>query len=64
MEAPRTILAQFQLANPSIPAASFALSCGHNYLTAIEVCMDKGLHPEACQGIRICRANKVKITPR
>lgn len=64
MEAPRTILAQFQLANPSFPAASFALSCGHNYLTAVEVCLDKSLHPEACQLVRTCRANNVKITPR
>lgn len=64
MLAPDAILAQFTVANPGIPAADFALSCGNNYLTAIEVCMDKSLHPEACQNVRSCRANAVKITPR
>ena len=64
MLAPDAILAQFTAANPGILAASFALSCGNNYLTAIEVCMDKSLHPEACQNVRSCRANAVKITPR
>jgi ribonuclease T2 len=61
---PANILAEFAAANPGFPTASFALSCGNNYLTAIEVCMDKNLHPEACQSVRSCRANQVKITPR
>jgi ribonuclease T2 len=64
MLAPDAILAQFAAANPTFPAASFALSCGNNYLTAIEVCLTKDLHPEACNGVRSCRANAVKITPR
>lgn len=64
MMTPDAILSQFAAANPSFPAASFALSCGSNYLTAIEVCTDKSLHPEACQGVRTCRANQVKITSR
>jgi ribonuclease T2 len=61
---PDVILAQFAAANPSVPAASFALSCGNNYLTAVEACLDKRLHPIACQSVRSCRANVVKITPR
>jgi len=64
MLSPDAILKQFSAANPSFPAASFALSCGNNYLTALEVCFDKNLHPEACQGVRSCRANAVKITSR
>ena len=59
---PDTILNLFAQINPSFPKASFALSCGNNRLTAIEVCLDKNLAPEACQGIRSCRANVVKIT--
>ena len=58
---PDQILQLFTQSNPGLPAASLALSCGNNYLTAVEVCLDKSLHPEACQGIRSCRANSVRI---
>jgi ribonuclease T2 len=60
---PDEILSSFSAANPSIPSASFALSCGNNYLTAVEVCLDKTLHPIACGPIRSCRANVVRIPP-
>jgi ribonuclease T2 len=62
--APESILEQFAAANPDFPRGSFALSCGNNYLTAIEACMDKDLRPIACEAVRSCRANAVKITPR
>ncbi len=61
---PSAILAQFSAANPTFPSSSFALSCGNNQLTAIEVCLDKNLRAEACQGVRSCRANVVKVTPQ
>lgn len=61
---PDQILTEFAQINTAIRRAAFALSCGHNYLTAIEVCFDKNLRPTACQGIGSCRANYVKITPR
>ena len=64
MLSPDAILKQVAAANPSLPAGSFALSCGNNHLTALEVCFDKSLHPEVCQGVRSCRANAVKITSR
>jgi ribonuclease T2 len=60
---PDDILSSFTAANPSIPRASLALSCGNNYLTAVEVCLDKSLHPIACGPIRSCRANIVRIPP-
>ena len=60
---PDAILAEFTAANPTFPSGAFALSCGNNYLTAIEACLDKSLHPLACQAVRSCRANVVKITP-
>lgn len=60
---PAQILDLFAEANPSFPRASFALSCGNNYLTAIEVCMSKTLQPVACGAIRSCRANSVRIPP-
>jgi ribonuclease T2 len=58
---PDEILSSFTAANPSIPRSSLALSCGHNYLTAVEVCLDKSLHPIGCGEVRSCRANSVRI---
>ena len=60
---PQQILGDFSQANPGFAPQSFALSCGNNRLTAVEVCLSKGLKAVACQGVRICRANVVKITP-
>jgi ribonuclease T2 len=61
---PGDLLARFAAANPGYPAGSFALSCGNNRLTAVEICLTKDLRPEACPGIRSCRANVVKVDPR
>ena len=58
---PDDILGLFTESNPGIPRASLALSCGHNFLTAVEVCLDKSLRPTACSGIRSCRANVVRV---
>lgn len=60
---PAEILDLFSKSNPSFPRDSFALSCGNNYLTAIEVCMNKALQPISCGRIRSCRANTVRIVP-
>ncbi len=60
---PSAILGLFAQANPDFPQGSILLSCGHNYLTAIEACFSKDLRPIACQGLHSCRANVVKITP-
>jgi ribonuclease T2 len=61
---PDDLLARFATANPGYPAGSFALSCGNNRLTAVEICLGKDLRPQACQGVRSCRASVVKVTPR
>jgi ribonuclease T2 len=60
---PDQILDLFTQTNPGIPLSSLALSCGNNYLTAVEVCLDKSLNPTACTGVRSCRANTVRIPP-
>ncbi|QHS50640.1 ribonuclease T2 [Edaphobacter sp. 12200R-103] len=60
---PAKILGLFTEANPAIPATSLAMTCGSNYLTAVEVCLDKSLRAVACSGIRSCRANTVRIPP-
>jgi ribonuclease T2 len=61
---PAQLLERFAKANAAYPAGSIALSCGNNRLTAIEVCLRKDLQPESCQGVRSCRANVIKVTPR
>jgi len=61
---PSDLLAQFSHANPAFPADSFALSCGNNYLTAIQVCFDKNLSPQSCRNVHSCGANVIKIAPR
>ena len=60
---PEQIMVLFSLSNPQIPLSAMAVSCGNNYLTAFEVCLDKSLHPIACSGVRSCRANTVRIPP-
>jgi ribonuclease T2 len=60
---PGEIISLFTQANPAIPRDSLAVSCGNNYLTAVEVCLDKTLRPIACGPIRSCRANTVRIPP-
>jgi ribonuclease T2 len=60
---PDEIVSLFTRANPSLPHDSVAISCGHNFLTAVEVCLDKSLHPISCGPIRSCRANTVRIPP-
>ena len=60
---PDQIVSLFTASNPQIPQAGLAVSCGSNYLTAVEACLDKNLQPIACSGIRSCRANTVRIPP-
>jgi len=60
---PARILGLFTESNPSLTSSSLAMTCGSNYLTAVEVCVDKQGHPTACGKIRSCRANTVRIPP-
>ncbi|HET6207211.1 MAG TPA: ribonuclease T2 [Terracidiphilus sp.] len=60
---PGQIVGLFTASNPQIPKAGIAVSCGGNYLTAVEVCLDKSLQPIACSSVKSCRANSVKIPP-
>lgn len=53
----------FVAANPRLKSEDLAISCGNNYLTAVSVCLDKQLQPRACEGLRDCRANVIKVAP-
>jgi ribonuclease T2 len=61
---PAEILSLFTKANPRFPPGSILVSCDRNRLTAIEACFAKdGLRPIACQGLRGCEAEIVRVMP-
>jgi len=60
---PQELKEEFVVANPRLKAEDVAVSCGNNYLTGVSVCVDKQLQPRACEGIRDCGANSVKVAP-
>jgi ribonuclease T2 len=60
-DTPGDLIAQFARINTGIPPGGIALNCGNNALTSVEFCFDKNLKPIACQAVRSCRANSVKI---
>jgi ribonuclease T2 len=61
MMTPDAIAEAFAASNAGLPRADVVVSCGHNYLTAVEVCLDKSLKPMACPALRSCRANVVRV---
>lgn len=60
-ESPAEIVTEFTQSNPGLPASSVAISCGNNYLTAVEVCVDKNLRPQSCSAVKTCGATQVRI---
>ncbi len=60
---PQELKQEFLAANPRLRAEYLTVSCGNNYLTGISVCFDKQLQPRACEGLRDCRANVIKVPP-
>jgi ribonuclease T2 len=60
---PAQIVAEFTQANSSTSSDEYAISCGNNRLTAVEVCFTKSLQAVSCSSVKTCRANVVKITP-
>jgi ribonuclease T2 len=58
---PQEIKSEFVKANPNFSAADMTVSCGNNYLTAVSLCMTKDLKATACQNLRDCRANVVRV---
>ena len=60
---PQEVKNEFVKANPNLSTDNFTVSCGNNYLTAVSLCMTKNLKPTACQNLRDCRANVIRVTP-
>lgn len=59
----REVKNEFVQANPNFSAEEMTVSCGNNYLTAVSLCLTKDLKPTACQNLRDCRANAIRVTP-
>ena len=60
---PDQIVSLFTGVNPALSPDGVVISCGHNFLTAVAICLDKSLRPIACGPVRSCRANTVRIPP-
>jgi ribonuclease T2 len=58
---PQEVKREFVKANPEFSADEMTVSCGNNYLTAASFCMTKDLKPTACQNLRDCRANVIRV---
>jgi ribonuclease T2 len=58
---PAKIIDLVTQSNPALTSQNLAISCGNNFLTAVEVCFDKTLQPTQCGQVQACRANSVKI---
>ena len=60
---PQQLKEEFVAANRNLSDEDLAVGCGNNYLTSVSVCFTKQLQPRACQGIRDCRANSIRVAP-
>lgn len=60
---PHKVLAMFLRANPSLTAANINLSCYHNQLSSLQVCLSKSLQPVACTHLRPCKGPSIHILP-
>jgi ribonuclease T2 len=60
---PQQLKEEFVAANRSLSDEDLAVGCGNNYLTGVSVCFTNQLQPRACQGIRDCRANSIRVPP-
>jgi ribonuclease T2 len=51
----------FTDANPGMSSNDIAISCHNRYLSAVAFCLNKNLQPIACQAVRGCNANSIRI---
>ena len=60
---PQDVKKDFLQSNAGLKEDEMTVSCGNNYLTAVSVCMTKDLKRTACQSLRDCRANVIRVPP-
>ena len=58
---PQEVKQDFVRSNPNMKSDEMTVSCGNNYLTAVSFCLSKDLTPVACQNLRDCRANSIRV---
>lgn len=58
---PQDVKREFLQVNRAFNTDEMTVSCGNNYLTAVSFCMTKDLQPTACQNLRDCRANVIRV---
>ena len=61
---PEEIVDLFLRANPSLSAEDINISCENEHLSAVEVCLSKGLLPVSCTALKPCQASAITITPQ
>lgn len=60
---PSEVAQQFSQANLRLPISSIAVTCPGNYLSGVEVCLDKNLNATKCTAPSPCRARSIKVVP-
>lgn len=60
---PQEVKQEFVQVNSAFSSNEMTVGCGNNYLTAVSFCMGKDLKPTACQNLRDCRANVIRVPP-
>ena len=60
---PDEVKSAFVRTNPGVSPGDMTVSCGNNYLIAVSLCLSKDLKPTACQNLRDCRANVIRVPP-
>lgn len=58
---PQEVKREFVQANSKFSVDEMTVSCGNNCLTAVSFCMTRDLKPAACQNLRDCRANVIRV---
>ncbi len=57
------IRSDFERVNPGLRDANLSVQCSGSYLTAVEICLTKGLTPAVCPALHSCTSSNVRVAP-
>jgi ribonuclease T2 len=60
---PDGIKRAFERENPGLSGSDIGIECREHYLSGVEICMTKDLHPMPCPAMRDCYARSLRVTP-
>lgn len=60
---PGQVAQAFSQANLKLPVSSVAVTCPGNYLSGVEICLDKNLNAMACTTPSPCKAKSIRVPP-